>query len=66
MDADFEDDTDMLSYCLVGMSGGDNMFEMHRLLQFSMKKWLGQHGNLNTTSICSRSFSDLESLQALD
>ena len=47
MDADFEDGIDMLrSYCLVGMSGGDDMFEMHRLVQFSMKKWLEQHGEL--------------------
>jgi hypothetical protein len=39
MEADFEDDIDMLrSYCLVGMSGGKDLFEMHRLVQFSMKK----------------------------
>ena len=47
MDAGFEDDIDMMrSYCLVGMSGGVDMFEMHRLVQFSMKKWLEQHGEL--------------------
>jgi hypothetical protein len=35
VDADFEDDSDMLrSYCPVGMSGGDDMFEKHRLVQF--------------------------------
>lgn len=45
VDANFEDDIDMLrSYCLIGMSGGDDMFEMHWLVQFSMKKWLEQHG----------------------
>ena len=35
VDADFEDDSDMLrSYCPVRMSEGDDMFEMHRLVQF--------------------------------
>ena len=35
MDAGFEDDSDMLRSCsLVGMSGEDDMFEMHRLVQF--------------------------------
>jgi hypothetical protein len=47
VDADFEDDSDMLrNFCLVGMSGRDGMFKMHRLVQFSMKKWLEQHGEL--------------------
>jgi hypothetical protein len=46
-DTDFEDDIDMLrNYCLIGLSGTDDAFEMHRLVQFSMKKWLEQHGEL--------------------
>jgi len=32
--ADFEDDSDMLrSYCPVGMSGGEDMFKIHRPVQ---------------------------------
>jgi hypothetical protein len=35
VDADFEDDSDMLrSYCPVRMSRGDDMFEKYRLVQF--------------------------------
>lgn len=35
MDAHFEDDSDMLRiYCPVGMSGGDDTFEVHRPVQF--------------------------------
>ena len=46
-DADFEDDIDTLrSYCLVGVGGKDDTFEMHQLVQFSMKKWLEQQGEL--------------------
>jgi tetratricopeptide (TPR) repeat protein len=47
VDEDFEDDIDMLrSYYLVGVSKGDDMFEMHRLVQLSMKKWLEQNSEL--------------------
>jgi hypothetical protein len=39
--ADFEDDIDVLtSFSLVEMSADGSEFEMHRLVQFSTKKWL--------------------------
>lgn len=40
-EADFEDDISTLtSYSLVTMNAEGNAFEMHRLVQFSTKKWL--------------------------
>ncbi|KAH0556857.1 hypothetical protein GP486_005356, partial [Trichoglossum hirsutum] len=45
--ARFEDDVHTLaSYSLVGMNVRANEFEMHRLVQFSTKKWLELHGQL--------------------
>lgn len=39
--ADFDDDMDVLtSFSLVEMSKDESEFEMHRLVQFSTKKWL--------------------------
>jgi hypothetical protein len=46
-EADFEEDIHTLtSYSLVGMSVDGNEFEMHRLVQFSTKKWLELHDEL--------------------
>lgn len=46
-DSDFEVDLDTLrSYNLVGVGVKDNTFEMHRLVQFSTKKWLELQGEL--------------------
>ena len=46
-EADFEEDIYTLaSYSLVGMSAEGSEFEMHRLVQFSMKKWLELHNEL--------------------
>jgi tetratricopeptide (TPR) repeat protein len=40
-EADFEDDISTLtSYSLIGMNTEGSEFEMHRLVQFSTKKWL--------------------------
>ncbi|KAF2464103.1 TPR-like protein [Lindgomyces ingoldianus] len=40
-EADFEEDIHTLtSYSLVGMNADGREFKMHRLVQFSMKKWL--------------------------
>ncbi|OSS43186.1 hypothetical protein B5807_12172, partial [Epicoccum nigrum] len=46
--ADFDDDINTLaSYSLVEMSGADGSeFEMHRLVQYSTKKWLELSGEL--------------------
>jgi hypothetical protein len=44
---DFEDDVDTLrSYGLVGIDMAEDLFNMHRLVQFSMKKWLELDGEL--------------------
>jgi tetratricopeptide (TPR) repeat protein len=44
---DFEDDIHTLTnYSLVKMSADGNKFEMHRLVQFSMKTWLELSGEL--------------------
>ncbi|KIX06114.1 uncharacterized protein Z518_04088 [Rhinocladiella mackenziei CBS 650.93] len=44
---DFEEDIATLrAYHLVGMGVSDNLFDMHRLVQFSTKKWLELHGEL--------------------
>jgi hypothetical protein len=45
--ADFEDDIYTLrSYSLAGVSVDGHSFEMHRLVQFSTKKWLELHREL--------------------
>ncbi|KAI9860963.1 MAG: hypothetical protein M1813_005642 [Trichoglossum hirsutum] len=47
-EADFEDDIHTLtSYSLVEMSEDGNEFEMHRLVQFSTKKWLELYDELD-------------------
>jgi tetratricopeptide (TPR) repeat protein len=46
-EADFEDDISTLtSYSLVTINTEGNEFEMHRLVQFSTKKWLELHDGL--------------------
>jgi len=46
-EADFEDDISTLtSYSLVTINAEGNEFEMHRLVQFSTKKWLELHDEL--------------------
>ena len=46
-EADFEDDVFTLrSYHLVGIGVAEDAFDMHRLVQFSTKKWLELHGEL--------------------
>ncbi|RDW82157.1 hypothetical protein BP6252_03269 [Coleophoma cylindrospora] len=46
-EADFEDDISTLtSYSLVTVNVEGDEFEMHRLVQYSMKKWLEQHNKL--------------------
>ncbi|KAF2179981.1 TPR-like protein, partial [Zopfia rhizophila CBS 207.26] len=46
-EADFEEDIHTLtSYSLVGMSAEGSEFEMHRLVQFSTKKWLELYNEL--------------------
>jgi hypothetical protein len=46
-EADFEDDISTLtSYSLVTINTEGNEFEMHRLVQFSTKKWLELHDEL--------------------
>ncbi|KAK5099533.1 hypothetical protein LTR70_002434 [Exophiala xenobiotica] len=43
----FEDDIMTLrSYSLVNIGMSDHLFDMHRLVQFSTKKWLELHGEL--------------------
>ena len=47
-EADFEEDIHTLtSYSLVKMNEDGNEFEMHRLVQFSMKKWLELYDELD-------------------
>ncbi|KAK2763919.1 hypothetical protein FQN54_009538 [Arachnomyces sp. PD_36] len=47
IESNFEEDMYTLcSYSLVGMNLEGTEFEMHRLVQFSMKKWLSLHGEL--------------------
>ncbi|KAF2470888.1 TPR-like protein [Lindgomyces ingoldianus] len=47
LEADFDDDIHTLtSYSLVGMSANGSEFEMHRLVQFSTKKWLELYNEL--------------------
>lgn len=47
IEADFEDDISTLtSYSLVAMNTKGNEFEMHRLVQFSTKKWLELYDEL--------------------
>jgi tetratricopeptide (TPR) repeat protein len=44
---DFEEDIQILSsYSLIGMNVYGNVFEMHRLVQFSTKTWLELNGEL--------------------
>ena len=44
---DFDDDIHILSsFSLVAMSADGSVFEMHRLVQFSTKKWLELYGEL--------------------
>jgi tetratricopeptide (TPR) repeat protein len=44
---DFEDDLNTLtSYSLVGTDVNGHQFEMHRLVQYSTRKWLDLHGEL--------------------
>jgi hypothetical protein len=46
-DMDFEEDVFTLtSYSLISSNTEDNMFEMHRLVQFSTRKWLELCGEL--------------------
>lgn len=46
-EANFEDDISILTiYSLVTVNLEGNQFEMHRLVQFSMKKWLEHHDEL--------------------
>ncbi|PVH68041.1 hypothetical protein DL98DRAFT_634240 [Cadophora sp. DSE1049] len=48
-EAGFEDDISTLtSYSLVTMNVEGNEFEMHRLVQFSTKKWLEHHDELES------------------
>ena len=47
MRGDFEDDLHTLSsYSLIGSNLDGNLFEMHRLVQFSTKTWLALNGEL--------------------
>src|SRR5256886_1569104 len=47
MGGDFEDDLHTLSsYSLIGTNLDGNVFEMHRLVQFSTKTWLALNGEL--------------------
>ncbi|KAH0543478.1 hypothetical protein FGG08_002243 [Glutinoglossum americanum] len=47
-DVDFEEDIHtLISYSLVEMNVDGNEFEMHRLVQFSMKKWLELYDELD-------------------
>jgi tetratricopeptide (TPR) repeat protein len=47
IEADFEDDISTLaSYSLITMNTEGNEFEMHRLVQFSTKKWLELYNEL--------------------
>jgi tetratricopeptide (TPR) repeat protein len=47
MGGDFEEDIHTLcSYSLIGTNVDGNVFEMHRLVQFSTKTWLGLNGEL--------------------
>ncbi|KAI9777133.1 MAG: hypothetical protein M1839_009089 [Geoglossum umbratile] len=47
-DVDFEEDIHtLISYSLVEINAGGNEFEMHRLVQFSMKKWLELYDKLD-------------------
>jgi tetratricopeptide (TPR) repeat protein len=49
VDAEFEDNIHTLtSFSLVGMSADGSEFEMHRLVQFSMKKWLELYDELES------------------
>ncbi|KAK5025613.1 hypothetical protein LTS07_007817 [Exophiala sideris] len=44
---DFEDDIATLrAYSLIGLGTNAQLFEMHRLVQFSTRKWLGLRGEL--------------------
>lgn len=44
---DFEDDVRILrAYSLISVGVSDDLFDMHRLVQFSTKKWLETHGEL--------------------
>jgi tetratricopeptide (TPR) repeat protein len=46
---DFEEDIHTLtSYFLIGMNAAGDEFEMHRLVQYSTKKWLELHNELET------------------
>ena len=46
-DSDFEDDLDMLlGFSLVSIDKYGHQFEMHRLVQFSTRKWLELNGEL--------------------
>ncbi|ERF75281.1 hypothetical protein EPUS_00073 [Endocarpon pusillum Z07020] len=46
-ESDFEDDIMILrAYHLIGISVSDNRFDMHRLVQFSTRKWLEIHDEL--------------------
>ncbi|VBB77139.1 Putative protein of unknown function [Podospora comata] len=45
MDSEFEDDLAMLrDYCLIVVDGAGNNFEMHGLIQLSMRRWLEVFG----------------------
>jgi tetratricopeptide (TPR) repeat protein len=51
-EADFEDDISTLtSYSLVTTNVEGNEFEMHRLVQFSTKKWLEHHNELENWKV---------------
>ncbi|KAK5629322.1 hypothetical protein RRF57_005037 [Xylaria bambusicola] len=45
LDPEFEEDVKMLrSYCLIKTNETGSIFEMHRLVQLSTRKWLDLHG----------------------
>lgn len=46
-EVDFENDiTTLRAYSLIGVGTSDQLFEMHRLVQFTTKKWLEVRGEL--------------------
>ena len=48
-DSDFDDDVSILmSFSLIGIDKEGSQFEMHRLVQFSTRKWLELHGELES------------------